>query len=597
MKTLFTALLAATALCGSAATLDFSYNFAGAKAEGYGNNKAETYDVAVRLTNPSFTGATVSGLRVDLGEAGISAASGWLSSELKLKKQNGRNVNAPDIAVREASVSDGVLSVTFEQPYTIPAAGVYVGYSFTVDDVTGNGAPVSVAEGANPNGLYLHTSKTKLRWGAASEELNRVSTMTVLLDGNFPETAAYINATPANGAAGEPIAIAVTIENGGTAAISSIGYTYSSGDRSGTGTAEVSVPAGIARTASAELTLDPIAASGLYPVEFRVTSVNGNAADCAATQGKVEIYPFVPVNRPLMEEYTGLWCGWCPQGYVALEIMKQRKGDRFVAAAYHSGDEMEFPGRTPNSPNEYPAGYFNRSAKTSFHTIEPEWETACLPLPDGDVSASAEWADAEHTAVKATATARLIRDYSDADYRINFILIADGLSDPEWEQNNSYAMKDGEVSGDWPYMDNEIGRLFTHGRSHVRGLTFNDVAIASTDFDGVRGSVPASVTAGEEYTYSYTFPLEGIGSKLLTHPELLRVIAVLIDGKTGKVINSASSPYTSGEPFVGIENAEADGAAVEVARWSLDGVRLSAPARGINIVRYSDGTVRKVIVK
>lgn len=35
----------------------------------------------------------------------------------------------------------------------------------------------------------------------------------------------------------------------------------------------------------------------------------------------------------------------------------------------------------------------------------------------------------------------------------------------------------------------------------------------------------------------------------------------------------------------------------EVARYTIDGVRLNAPAKGINIIRYSDGTTKKVIVK
>lgn len=35
----------------------------------------------------------------------------------------------------------------------------------------------------------------------------------------------------------------------------------------------------------------------------------------------------------------------------------------------------------------------------------------------------------------------------------------------------------------------------------------------------------------------------------------------------------------------------------EVARYSVNGIRLSAPVKGINIVRMSDGTVKKVIVE
>ena len=40
-----------------------------------------------------------------------------------------------------------------------------------------------------------------------------------------------------------------------------------------------------------------------------------------------------------------------------------------------------------------------------------------------------------------------------------------------------------------------------------------------------------------------------------------------------------------------------DCSAEETERFDISGNRLSAPSKGINIVRYSDGSVRKVIVK
>lgn len=52
-----------------------------------------------------------------------------------------------------------------------------------------------------------------------------------------------------------------------------------------------------------------------------------------------------------------------------------------------------------------------------------------------------------------------------------------------------------------------------------------------------------------------------------------------------------------GSAPTGIARPAADGAAHAAARFSVDGKRLSAPQRGINIVRMSDGSVRKVVVK
>ena len=52
----------------------------------------------------------------------------------------------------------------------------------------------------------------------------------------------------------------------------------------------------------------------------------------------------------------------------------------------------------------------------------------------------------------------------------------------------------------------------------------------------------------------------------------------------------------------GIENNSCphtpqQGAATEIARYTLDGRRIHAPQRGINSIRMSDGSARKVVVK
>ena len=40
-----------------------------------------------------------------------------------------------------------------------------------------------------------------------------------------------------------------------------------------------------------------------------------------------------------------------------------------------------------------------------------------------------------------------------------------------------------------------------------------------------------------------------------------------------------------------------DASKKELERYDVDGRRISAPTRGINVVRYKDKTVKKVIVK
>ena len=61
-------------------------------------------------------------------------------------------------------------------------------------------------------------------------------------------------------------------------------------------------------------------------------------------------------------------------------------------------------------------------------------------------------------------------------------------------------------------------------------------------------------------------------------------------------VNQANQVKVGGT--VGINNAVVSDANVkEVARYSLDGRQLSRPEKGINIIKMSDGSTRKVIVK
>ena len=47
----------------------------------------------------------------------------------------------------------------------------------------------------------------------------------------------------------------------------------------------------------------------------------------------------------------------------------------------------------------------------------------------------------------------------------------------------------------------------------------------------------------------------------------------------------------------GINNVTTSTDAKELSRYSANGQRLSAPSKGLNIVKYSDGSVKKVVVQ
>lgn len=47
----------------------------------------------------------------------------------------------------------------------------------------------------------------------------------------------------------------------------------------------------------------------------------------------------------------------------------------------------------------------------------------------------------------------------------------------------------------------------------------------------------------------------------------------------------------------GIDSVTTSDAAKEVARYDINGQLLNGPTKGVNIVKYSDGTIKRVMVK
>lgn len=553
-------------------------------------------------TSANVKGAVIKGISVALpGEGDMSGFSGWLTSELKLKRDNGKYVNNPDIMSAEGILADGVLNVTFQEPYTIDGP-VYAGYSFTVNEVTAStGEPVMVADVVNEDGLYIHSSRSKLKWNDCSSEAGGVSVVKVIIEGDFGDNAASFSFPKDIICSAEDSAVAITasVANHGLNPIEKVTYAYSISNLSGEGehTFSTPIPATWGASSAIAIELGQVSEVGNHDLTLEITSVNGKAnSDLSPVSvAPVKVLPFIPVNRPIVEEYTGLWCGYCPRGYVALETMHEEYPDRFVGVAYHSGDAMGYSGKWPNSPNGFPDGYINRTS-VDLGNIYSIWPRYADIFTAADIDIKTEWTDDTQTALKATSTVRFVENYTKADFGISYMLLIDGLSDPSWFQSNYYAPKDGEEPSDNPSMPGKWGELFTHGTDPMPGLVFNDVILDGKYVDGFPGSIPETITANEKITHSCIFNLEELAKpELVQDKNKLRVVAVIIDRKKGKPVNCNTSAYPEGSPDE-VVMTEAVAPEVVSSEWyNLQGVRVASVAEGmgllIRIDRLSDGSI------
>ena len=56
-----------------------------------------------------------------------------------------------------------------------------------------------------------------------------------------------------------------------------------------------------------------------------------------------------------------------------------------------------------------------------------------------DIKVQAVWANEEQTEINVTTSTRFFEDKENTGYKVGYLLINNGLTDPSWSQSNYYA--------------------------------------------------------------------------------------------------------------------------------------------------------------
>ena len=160
-----------------------------------------------------------------------------------------------------------------------------------------------------------------------------------------------------------------------------------------------------------------------------------------------------------------------------------------------------------------------------------------------------------------------------------------------------------------------IGESTFYGCSGLINLTIPSsvTSIGNQAFSGCSGltslTIPSGVTSIGRSAFSGCSGLTSIYVYLEKLPELGTYIFSGCDANnckvyvpTGTYDDYLVSEFGYFENIVefdatGIDKVTTSTDAKELSRYSVNGQRLSAPARGLNIVKYSDGSVKKVAVQ
>ncbi|MBV3387928.1 leucine-rich repeat domain-containing protein [Prevotella copri] len=159
-----------------------------------------------------------------------------------------------------------------------------------------------------------------------------------------------------------------------------------------------------------------------------------------------------------------------------------------------------------------------------------------------------------------------------------------------------------------------IGESAFDGCSGLTSLTIPSsvTSIGESVFFGCSGltsfTIPSSVTSigwgafcgcsGLTSIYVYTEKLPNMGSDVFAGCDAKKCTVYVPKGTYDDYWLSEFGYFENIVEFdpTGINNVITSNDAKELSRYSVNGQRLSAPTKGLNLVKYSDGSVKKVVV-
>lgn len=351
------------------------------------------------------------------------------------------------------------------------------------------------------------------------------------------------------------------------------------------GSHEVAANIGKGKIEDVSFTINSPSTPGMYNVKIQVENINGkedeNASNNTVTM-PLTILGKKFNRRVVMEEITGTWCGYCVRGYHAMKTMAEKYPNNFIGIAIHGSDEMDgaknYSSIFSLLGGSYPSSIANRNSKYKLDASLEEMEEAVLAMKDNaiaDINTEVEVLDADTTKVRIKTNVEFGMNVS-VPFRIAYVVVENGVG--PYVQTSYYSGSNTDLGG----LENEGSYI---------SLMFNDVARGIySGFNGVMGSVPSTIIGGEVYSYDYSMLLpDNIDNKAN-----VEIVAMLINQNSGEIVNACKCKLKDGSSNItGIKDDSSEVSMI----YGINGIRLDAPQRGLNIIRMNNGETKKVMVK
>ena len=239
--------------------------------------------------------------------------------------------------------------------------------------------------------------------------------------------------------------------------------------------------------------------------------------------------PFIPTKRVVIEESSGTWCPFCPLGIVGMETIEQQYPNTVIPIAVHNGDIMtnSIYDAGMNMTN-WPSARIDRAilangtqAVTAAGFLA-HYDERIKVFSPVELTANANF-NASNREIIVNITGDFATNLF-GDYRFNAVIIEHAVG--PYNQANNYV-------GDQPPLIAPLSGINFSSASNPANIIHNNVARTILGgFNGVVGSLPATILENSTHTYQYTHILPANENE-----NNIQVVCMVIDNNNGEILN------------------------------------------------------------
>lgn len=531
-------------------------------------------DAAIEL--PQRNLGAFDGCKITAVRAGITARTNidtlrvWVRNSL-----DGENLATGTI--KRSDVKNGWNEIALDNPVTISAGSpLYIGYSY---HQRASVATISVVGSEN-----FANSQTRLNGGEwqpsqySTASIEAVVTGDLLPDYNASLTTVRVMPFKQNGE--NAVKVSGYVNNFGTESIENLAFSTSlNGSEIAASDTDLVIPSG-----------------GMLPFSMVVPTDNAGKGRWVVTASKVndgdDVYSddnstdalYCYQKNIVLEEFTTESCANCPRvaGWLGEVLESGAYNGRAFAITHHAGYGTDW--LTQPCDNDYlwfynenggsyaPAMMFDRLVITgNAPVLLPSSKMFISSAIDYEIAKSSDVMVAPSLSFNADSTQVTVT--VDGEYNDAFKLVTNPRLFVSLTEDNIPAHNQSGAASD--YLQQHVNRAYNS--------TWGDEIV--TNADGT-------------FSKSYTFDIDPTWNKQNMHALAFVYNYDENDPNNCYVSNSNQVDFVDNSTATGISTVSPSSSKAAIAEYyNLNGVRIDKPSRGVNIVRLTDGSVRKVLVR